>query len=515
MNYKKLIIVNLLLFGSIPLSGMNLDSPSIAKELVKKSKQSDLEKGIIQGIHDPEFVESLKNELFEQHSAFFSELANMEVEPVVVSEDTGYLDALAVSPCGKYVAAGSSRGIVHIWTIKQLINTKPANFWYTALVEVGKAWNLRIAESKSFDIHTEHDRNNTTINCLAFSSDGKYLVTGGYDAKVCIINIEAQTVRELLGHKQPVISVAFSPDGKTIATGCRERKVCLWDTESGKCLQSFAAFAPKRSGLLPESRFMLAFLPGEDTLVVSSNGQISLWDAQTGEFLKNIKKGNLVYDIDFNPVDSSILAAAIETYGENDDEPCLLNLKTNDIKRLEGHTDRVTGIEFTPDGTSVATSSYDGTIGLWNSQTGDRLQKIQLDNDNSTCKGWGVAVSPCGKYIVGLSSQTVSLWDAKDGVCVKKFDYAITGKNILFSPCGRYLIARSYKSVILWDIAFLTPELMKKHLSLSELVCLVKFGLFSPEQVLKDSSYKKVYTSLSDSVKKGLSSGYWSDLINY
>ena len=53
---------------------------------------------------------------------------------------------------------------------------------------------------------------------MAFSPDGKFVVSGGADKTVRLINVETGVeVRKYSGPTQPVYSVAFSSDGKTIA----------------------------------------------------------------------------------------------------------------------------------------------------------------------------------------------------------------------------------------------------------------------------------------------------------
>lgn len=125
------------------------------------------------------------------------------------------------------------------------------------------------------------------------------------------------------------------------------------------------------------------------------------------------------------------------------------------------------------------------------------------------------AISPCSNYIASLSYDgELRIWNSHTGARLKRFNQKmLTSENILFSACGRYIIGASDDSICLYDIAFATPELITKHLSLSELVFLVKCHLFGSEQVLKDRYYNKLYRSLSDPIKQALQS-YWPDLAN-
>ena len=65
----------------------------------------------------------------------------------------------------------------------------------------------------------------------------------------------------LKGHVQAIIAVAFSPDGKTLVTGGMDRKVKLWNVATHQELATFPL-----GGLLPT----LGFSPDGRTLAVGS-----------------------------------------------------------------------------------------------------------------------------------------------------------------------------------------------------------------------------------------------------
>ena len=75
----------------------------------------------------------------------------------------------------------------------------------------------------------------STLKAVAFSPDGKQLVTGGLDHSARLWDVE--TGRELRcfhGHMDSLTAVAFSPDGKQIITGSKDNSVRVWNPRTGK-----------------------------------------------------------------------------------------------------------------------------------------------------------------------------------------------------------------------------------------------------------------------------------------
>jgi WD40 repeat protein len=76
------------------------------------------------------------------------------------------------------------------------------------------------------------------VTAVAFSPDGKTVLSGGADDTLCLWNIEKDTlIRAFKGHSDKVTSVAFSPDGGRVLSGSADI-VRLWDVSSGNLVHA-------------------------------------------------------------------------------------------------------------------------------------------------------------------------------------------------------------------------------------------------------------------------------------
>ncbi len=81
---------------------------------------------------------------------------------------------------------------------------------------------------KAVGIHSD------TILGLAFSPDGKTLLSGGADKAARVIDVEKlSVVRSLEGHTHHVLGVSWSPDGRSVVTGGGDNVVKVWDVATG------------------------------------------------------------------------------------------------------------------------------------------------------------------------------------------------------------------------------------------------------------------------------------------
>ena len=117
----------------------------------------------------------------------------------------------------------------------------------------------------------------------------------------------------------------------------------------------------------------------------------------------------------FAPEDSLLVKALRERF------PCIAKVVGGHHKEwpstqvlLQGHTEYVTSVAFSPDGTRIVSGSVDNTVRVWDA---DRGVQIGSPLEGHTEPVTSVAFSPDGTRIVsGSVDKTVRVWDARMGV---------------------------------------------------------------------------------------------------
>jgi len=128
---------------------------------------------------------------------------------------------------------------------------------------------------------------------------------------------------------------------------------------------------------------------------------------------------------------------------------------------LRGHKAAIFGIAWSPDGRFLASASADGTVRLWESETG-ALRRTQRGGIGTATD---VAFSPDGKRLAFASSDgIVLLWDLESGKELARFKGHFGAvQSAVFSQTGSQLASASEDTTVrVWDVQ-LARELLTLH----------------------------------------------------
>eukprot|EP00042_Codosiga_hollandica_P054479 m.738596 g.738596 ORF g.738596 m.738596 type:complete len:1817 (-) comp58907_c0_seq2:70-5520(-) len=354
----------------------------------------------------------------------------------------------AQSPSGKFVACGTSEGLVHLYAVEEI--------------------SLRLVETIA---HYSHGFR--TVVGTWFESDNAFVMVLA-DGQIRTVDLrsrpEAKPLPTNALHSNDVVSLALANTAGLGVTASKSAQtdlndVVVWDLSSCAIKHQFAGgnivpavnIADDASFVVVglDHKFRLHTLKSSETLEATSDSEESESEQPTGKrpvASRSPRKGHNA------PI------TCIEITRESESDSWLIVTASEDklikvwnaatlavLQTFRGHTKAVTHLSVVQAGRKVVSASADMTCKVWNFQSSEAEQSVTLDQSACT------AITELDESRVILGNNMLWVWDyssqlvSLSGSTLPIVQVKISDGRAL--SCG-FLNDRS--EVLLWDIASVT-----------------------------------------------------------
>lgn len=234
---------------------------------------------------------------------------------------------------------------------------------------------------------TGHD---APITSLAGFPNIDFLVSGGEDCKISLWNgATGEPIRDLVGHTGAVTALVTTLNGKIIVSGSADNTVRIWDSLNGNQLHVCEGHSGVHAlAISPDAKYVVA---GESGLNGQPYYKLKVWDLKTGENVRDFAQiHHGVETIKFS--ESGLVLMTSSTEGDI----TLWDWETGEIIRtIETHLGSVT-TAFTPNRRYAIIGTQRPILTIWSIETGRRIHQLDEPSD------WvsAVAINQSGHYIV-------------------------------------------------------------------------------------------------------------------
>jgi WD40 repeat protein/serine/threonine protein kinase len=353
-----------------------------------------------------------------------------------LSLPAGSFASLAFSPVSSQLAAGSSDGMVRIYNpLKddrplqemkhgpkvKLVRYSPSG---KTLLSAGESGAVRIWDLAKESVIAEIPSGVNGMRDARFSPDGEQVaVLGGGEGMVRVWDVGSGALLKRLSPNSGAQTMAFSDDGRTIVTGSYDGNLQTWSVADETLEHSHKSIW--RIG-------DLEFLKEKRVLAIATiAGDVLMYDVDDRREITKLKTHNLSIGVLSRSADGKRLAV-----GSGDGALKLVRL--DELKRptVFWHDKEVRAVAFLPDGKRVVAADAEGTLKIWDLET-DKAQDFGQAAGSVT----SMALEPGGALIAtGGRGPTVALWDRDSGELAQRIEFPGDGVAALaFSPSGRRL----------------------------------------------------------------------------
>jgi WD40 repeat protein len=289
------------------------------------------------------------------------------------------------------------------------------------------------------------------ITALAYSVDGKHIVSGGKDFRVRVWDGEKGTPvgKALRGHSGHSNCLAFSSDNVHFAS-CNNTEIVLWAVGTPKVRMRFTA--PDRGGKFTT----LAFSPDGSRIFAGIDSNILACDLEgnivleplTCPALDNGTINSIIFDKNGRCMVSTSGKGAVIVW-----DPITREIITGP---LEGHDHIIDSLAFSPDGQYLVSAARNKIVRVWSTKERPNTGRQLLSQRNTEIRC--IALSPDGVHgASGADDGIIRIWNSKESgakVLKELVGHITPVDSVAFSQDGSRLVScsRQDSAIRVWDL---------------------------------------------------------------
>lgn len=220
-----------------------------------------------------------------------------------------------------------------------------------------------------------------------------------------IADIEAQRAAaarrpfNLPGHESAVTAITFDCAAWGLLSATADHAITRWDIAGREAVVTFRAHEA------PPWQIMLS-ADGARVLSVDQNHQLLLWDARSGQYIRQFQAAGEIWSVALAPDAQSLAIATTDLIIR------ILSVATGDTLHVLRSTSGSFGaLAYSPDSALLAAASSGGIVQVWSVETGERAGRMEGPDDV-----WVMGFAPHGGSLVAISpSQGFVQWDVQTG----------------------------------------------------------------------------------------------------
>lgn len=309
-----------------------------------------------------------------------------------------------------------------------------------------EAGTLRMVRIESGTIERQVEVGRMSIVSVAFSADGTEIATtAGTSLRLWSASSLAESL-PLARHMGPVSCAAYSPNGQWLATGGFDGAIHLWDAASGAHVKELAdSEGVGHVGWL----FDLAWAPDGSWLVTGGqDGRARIWGIESGELEGQLAGfDRAVTGVDISP-DATRLATvggdrALRVWNIGPERELEVSFEVSELRGVVFH------VGFDPSGQQVAVAGSD--LRVYSVADGEELAKHEGMGAMVTTLDWAPSG---GQLAVGMANSQVRVFDPLSGeTSFTLLDHMGRARLVRFSTAGGLMVSGSEgeSGVRLWE----------------------------------------------------------------